>query len=722
MTMKLGTRVALVVATVVLVANAVTIAFITSAIQSSSKDSAFSEARGLAATQAAVASSELSLVLSSVEELSRILGMFRMFPKKDSLGLLDEMLRTTLANEPRVINAWAVFLPGEIQGGYYRSGWHRMQDRLSRKDYSGEPLPAVLEDVLKAGKAKISEPYTIAEASDGMAMADSAKKLASSIVVPILDDTGKPVGIVGADFGIDFLQSRMGAVKVFDNGYGELLTNGGIIATAKDPGNIGKMAHEIDDDYGDAVKESIIQGKDFSFISKADEHGPAAFKYLSPVSMGDAQTPWSYLIVVPYQEVMSKVYRLVTAIIVIGVVSLFGMVIIIVLIITRMMLPLKATVLALQEISEGGGDLTKKIESGRHDEIGSLAEHFNRFSASLASMIGGIVVAADRLARTGEELEANMGTVSAAVTEIAANVQEMKEGADRQSKSFASSTEATEKILGRIERLKELVKRQALCVAQSSASIEEMIANIGAMATNAESAGGHYAGLVEASEKGTEVIEDVSRIVQEISDQSASLSEANEIIAAIASKTNLLAMNAAIEAAHAGEFGKGFAVVADEIRNLAESSADQSKGIGSSIDGIQASIAEVVSSSKLAEMTFTDVRARIGSLYSLQDELQRALTEQKQGSAITLEALTAIREATSEVDSAAREMREASAKVVSEMSSLVAASDEFNRGVGEIAEGAADIDRSVVAASDLTRMNRDNIEEVAKVSRAFKIA
>jgi methyl-accepting chemotaxis protein len=722
MTMKLGTRIALVVASIVLVANAVTIGFIASTIQSSSKDSAFSEARGLASTQAAVASSELNLVLSSVEELSRILGMFRMFPKKDTFGLVDEMLRTTLANEPRVINAWAVFLPGTIQGGYYRTGWHRMQDSLSRKDYSGEPLPTVLDEVLKTGKAMIFEPYTIEKLSDGMAMADGEKRLASSIVVPIMDDTGKAIGIVGADFGIAFLQAKMGAAKVFDNGYGELLTNGAMVATAKDQGNIGKMAHEIDDEYGDKVKESILQGKDFSFISKADEHGPAAFKYLSPVATGDVQTPWSYLIVVPYQEVMSKVFRLVTAIIVIGVVSLAGMVMIIVFIITRMMRPLKATVLALQEISEGGGDLTKKIESGRHDEIGSLAEHFNRFSTSLASMIGGIVVAADRLARTGEELEANMGTVSAAVTEIAANVKEMKEGSDRQSRSFSSSSEATGRILGKIERLKELVKGQALCVAQSSASIEEMIANIGAMATNAEAAGGHYAGLVQASEKGTDVIADVSRIVQEIANQSATLSEANEIIAAIASKTNLLAMNAAIEAAHAGEYGKGFAVVADEIRNLAESSADQSKGIGSSIKDIQASIADVVSSSTLAEMTFTDMRSRITSLYSLQDELQRALTEQKQGSATTLEALAAIREATSEVDSAAQEMREASAKVVSEMSSLVAASDEFNRGVGEIAEGAADIDRSVVAASDLTRMNRDNIEEVAKVSRAFKIA
>ena len=722
MIMKLGSRVALVVASIVFVANSATIVFIASTIQSSSRDSAFSEARGLAATQAAIASSDLNLVLTSVEELSRILGMFRMFPKKESFELIDEMLRTTLANEARVINAWAVFLPGTIMGDYYRAGWHRMQDSLSRKDYSGEPLPPSLDEVLSSGKPRILEPYTIEKLLDGMAMGEAAAELASSIVVPIIDDAGKLVGIVGADFGIGFLQAKIGATKVFDNGYGQLLTNKAMVATSKDPTDIGKMAHEIDDEYGDKVKMSIMEGTSFSFISEADEHSPAAFKYFSPVATGDARAPWSYLIVVPYQEVMSKVYRLVTAITVIGIIALAGVVMIVILIINRMMRPLKATVAVLKDISEGGGDLTKKIESGRRDEIGSLAEHFNNFSASLASMIGGIVIAADRLAKTGEELEANMGSVSAAVTEIAANAKEMKEGADRQSRSFSSSSEATVLILGKIERLKELVKSQSHCVAQSSASIEEMIANIGAMATNAEAAGGHYARLVEASEKGTDVIADVSRIVQEIANQSTALSEANEIIAAIASKTNLLAMNAAIEAAHAGEYGKGFAVVADEIRNLAESSADQSKGIGSSIEGIQASIAAVVSSSNLAEATFTDVRSRITSLYSLQDELQRALTEQKQGSAISLEALAAIREATSEVDSAALEMREASAKVVSEMSSLVAASEEFNRGVGEIAEGAADIDRSVVAVSDLTRMNRDNIEDVAMVAKAFKIA
>jgi methyl-accepting chemotaxis protein len=682
--------------------------------------------------------------------------MSGMFPKGSVRSLIEQMLRSTLANEPRIINTWAIFLPGILDAtSYSRLGMHRMEGVISRKDYAGEAMPAILPEVLKAGKVRISEPYAIASVSNGMAMEVGGVKLASSIAAPIMGQDGKAIGIVGADFGLAYLQERIGTTKVFENGYGELLTNAAMITTAKNIKSIGDTAHELEDESGGDVRNAIAAGKSLALISKADEHGVRAFKYLAPVDTGVRELPWSYLIVVPFSEVMSKVYRLVAVTMAIGLVSLLALVALITIIITRMVRPLNATVSALKDISEGGGDLTRKIASNRRDEIGKLAEHFNRFSSSLASKIGGIVSSTEGLSRIGLELDATMADVSAAVTEIAANVNEMKEGATRQTKSFASSSESTELILGRIERLKELVKGQSFRIAQSSASVEEMLANIGTMASVAEAAAGHYASLVGASESGTEVIAEVTRVAQVISEQSDALSEANEIIAAIASRTNLLAMNAAIEAAHAGEYGKGFAVVADEIRNLAESSADQSKGIGKSLTdpttlysisfqtwraaarqvwklkqalccrvslGIQSSIVSVVSSSELAETTFADVRNRITALYSLQEELKRAMLEQNQGSATALESLVAIKEATAEVDTAAVEMSEACAHVVSEMSTLVSASEEFKRGVAEIAEGAAEIDRSVVAAAGLTRLNRDNIEDVAKVTRTFKTA
>jgi len=718
---RLGIRIALLVAGVVLIAYSTSIAFIILTIRESTREASFSEARGLAATQAASVSTELMLVRSSVTELSNILGMSGMFPKTGVGNLIEGMLRSTLTNEPRIINTWAIFLPGTLDpSAYVRLGMHRMDGRIFRKDYAGSPLPAILEEVVSSGRVRISEPYTIGSIAGGMDMQTQGTALASSIAAPIMGEDGKVRGIVGADFGLAYLQERMKDTKVFQNGYGELLTNAAMIATAKNPALIGEMAHETVDEFGPEVKNAIAEGSPYSLISRGDEHRSSAFKVLSPVDTGVRELPWSYLVVVPLAEVMSKVYSLITVTIGIGLVSLLFMVAMITVIITRMVRPLNATVSALKDISKGGGDLTKTIVSGRRDEIGLLAEHFNHFSASLASTIGGIATSTEGLSKIGLELDGTMSDVSAAVTEIAANVNEMKEGAGRQARSFASSSEATELILRRIERLKGLVREQTRCVTESSASVEEMIANIAAMAVNAEAAATHYASLVEASENGTEVIAEVTRVSQAISEQSESLSEANAIIAAIASKTNLLAMNAAIEAAHAGDYGKGFAVVADEIRNLAESSADQSKGIGKSLKGIQSSIRSVVSSSERAETTFTDVRDRITSLYSLQDELKRAMVEQKQGSSSTLESLVAIKDATVEVDGAAGDMREACAQVVNEMSSLVAASEEWKRGVGEIAEGAAEIDRSVLAAAGLTRLNRDSIEAVAKVTRTFK--
>ncbi len=719
---RLGTKIALLVAAVVLAALSITIGFIALTIQTSARESALSEARGLATTQAAIASSEFTLVRTSMTELARIFSIYKSFPDSHTIRLIEEMLRATLADEPRIINAWVILLPGMIeQDSYFRTGWHRMDGMISKQEASAEELPQIFSDVQKTGKSWIAEPYEIKEISGDMAMGSSSMQLASSIAVPILDESGKTVGIVGADFTLAFLQKKIGTVAVFDSGYGELLTSKGMVTTSNQLDRIGKIAHEIEDESNASVLAAIGGGSGYGFVSKADQHGGSAFKYLAPVSTGEASALWSFLIVVPYSEVMVEVYRLVGIIVIVGIVALVAMVLIIAFLVTALIRPLDSMVQVLKEIADGQGDLTKKIESRRKDEIGFLAQHFNRFSSSLAASIGLIVMSAERLIGTGRDLEKNMGTVFSAITEIAANAHKMKEGSERQASSVALTSDATGLILERIERLKLLVKGQSASVLQSSASIEEMIANIVSMATNAESAGGHYASLVGASEKGTDVIADVSRQVKEIANQSAALSEANEIIAAIASKTNLLAMNAAIEAAHAGDYGKGFAVVADEIRNLAESSATQSMGIGNSIKGIQSSITAVVYSSSIAEDTFSDVRSRITLLYSLQDELKSALLEQKQGSASTLESLASIRDTTAEVDSSAGEMRDACAKVANEMTALVAASVEFNRGVEEIALGASEIDRSLATTADLTRMNRGNIDEVVQVTRAFKI-
>ncbi len=720
---KLGFRIAAFAAAGTLLAYAFALAYIGVSIRGSSSEAAFREAQGLAAAQAAAASVEFVNVRATIGELAHIVSMYEMLPRATIHQLIDGMLKSTVEKEPKFINAWAVFAAGSIDArAASRFAWHRMGDQLIAKDYPSEKSDAILGMVSETKAVWVSEPYDVSELTDSMSMKGTSGELATSIAAPIVDTGGKVVGVVGADFNLAGLQDRIGKAGFFDNGFGELLSNGAMIVTAKDDKRIGAMAHELEDDSGAAIKAAIADGKPMGLVSKGDEHGASAFKYLTPVDTGVPGKSWSYLIVIPYAEVMAKVVKLVSMTLAIGFISFIVATIAIGAMISRMILPLTATVGALKEISEAGGDLTRRIRTDRRDELGLLAEHFNRFSESLAHRIGAIVASAESLSRTGEELKTSMTTVASAVTEIVANVQEMKEGANRQSASIQRSSGSTSLILERIEKLEGLVARQSVSVSQSSAAVEEILANIGSMAHNAEVAGDQYANLVAASDGGTSVISEVSQTAHEIETQSAALQEANTIIAEIASKTNLLAMNAAIEAAHAGDYGKGFAVVADEIRNLAENSADQSRSIGDNLKTIQSSINRVVAASTRAEAAFADIRGMITSLYTLQEEQKQALVEQRGGSASTMEALASIREATAEVGTSTTHMREACSNLAGEMRSVAMASQEFMDGVGEIAKGAADIDASIVLVASLAGRNSDNIAKVAEVAGTFKIA
>jgi methyl-accepting chemotaxis protein len=258
-------------------------------------------------------------------------------------------------------------------------------------------------------------------------------------------------------------------------------------------------------------------------------------------------------------------------------------------------------------------------------------------------------------------------------------------------------------------------------LAESSSAIEEMIANInsvtGTLMKNAES----VKELLTASDIGRTGLQEVSGDIQEIARESEWLLEINGVMQNIASQTNLLSMNAAIEAAHAGESGKGFAVVAEEIRKLAESSSAQSKTISAVLKKIKTSIDKITSSTHAVLNKFEAIDGGVKTVSQQTENIRNAMEEQSVGSRQILEVISQLNEITRLVKSGSEEMLDGSKEIISEGKNLEVATDEISQGMNEMATGADQINVAVSRVNEISGQNKDRIELLVREVSRFRV-
>ena len=292
---------------------------------------------------------------------------------------------------------------------------------------------------------------------------------------------------------------------------------------------------------------------------------------------------------------------------------------------------------------------------------------------------------------------------------------------DKQNSSVSETAATVEQISRAMNSLNELIVDQSSSVTESSASIEEMVANINNVNKIFSSLGEHYKNLVAVSDDGKKKLGIVNSQINEISVQSGDLMETNRVISGIASQTNLLSMNAAIEAAHAGEAGKGFAVVASEIRKLAEISAAQSKEVGQKLSSIKAFIDSIVSSSDEAEKTFDIIMEVVTTIDNLRAEIENSMAEQIEGSRQILEAISNINSITQAVSSGSKEMNEGINMINNEIAKLKMINSEVFSSISEISAGTKEINMSMQSVKETSEITSEAIEAVITEISRFKL-
>ncbi|HEY9104807.1 methyl-accepting chemotaxis protein [Chitinimonas sp.] len=589
------------------------------AVQSrnSVRDAALSDARHLVASEAAKLEGTLNATYETVHSLGHTLVGMRSSAQPPTREQIDAMMANLLKANPDVLAYSNMWEPNALDG---RDA--EFVDKKPSHDHTGRFLPywnrgsgqVAVEPLAGYDKAGENDWYVIPQKTLKDALIEpylykvmGKDVLMTSLMAPMLID-GKFVAVVGADFPLQGLQTSLAKVKPFGVGGVDLISNGGLYATNADAAKLAKPADDLPKDALAAVKA----GQPYEYIANGQAH------VFAPLTVGNGGTPWSLHASFPLAAVMGPANAIVTTSAVVGILCLLGTGMVLYLAVRGALLPLQRLNGAMADLATGQGDLTRRLKIERQDEVGQISGAFNAFVERIQSLVVDIKQQSGALDQTSDTLGGITGDIA--------------ERSRRQSDASASTAASVEQMTVSITHVAD----HGRDADQASHATDELTRSAASRIQQTAKEIAAIEGTMQEVRAGVEQLDGRARQINDIA----------AVIRDIAGQTNLLALNAAIEAARAGEQGRGFAVVADEVRKLAERTAQATVEIGdmlgviqqdssqavARVEAVTQKVGQGVALSREAAEAIASIHSKVGQLTNQVSEIALATSEQSSAS------------------------------------------------------------------------------------------